>query len=131
MPYVKAFTDLDVPIKGRGVTFMPADHELTDDEIEQQYGLLMNEAVAAFVRDIDYIIEMAETATKIARRDVRPPTTQLPAEIVQRIRTERASGRTWVQIAQRLNLDKIPTARGRRWNPKSVANAHKAAASVG
>ena len=116
-----------------GMTFKRAAHPLTDDEIEERFGPMMRAALHEIEHDpeLTTIIEMAESATRIARREARPTPTQLPAEIVQRIRSERASGRTWVQIAQRLNLDKIPTARGKRWNAKSVATAARCVEHTG
>ncbi len=46
---------------------------------------------------------------------------QLPEEIVERIRTERASGRTLGAIAEALNRDCVPTAQGGvRWWPSTV-----------
>ena len=43
----------------------------------------------------------------------RPPS--IDASIARRIRRERKSGRTLREIAQRLNADGVPTARGGRW----------------
>jgi hypothetical protein len=49
----------------------------------------------------------------------RPPA--VPSEVAERIRTERAAGRTLGQIARGLDADEIPTAQGaRRWWPSSV-----------
>lgn len=41
---------------------LPATSELTDSEIQSQYGLLMREAVSAFRDDPAYIVSMAEAA---------------------------------------------------------------------
>jgi hypothetical protein len=45
----------------------------------------------------------------------------LPAEVVTRIRRERADGSTLAHIAERLNREGIPTGQGgRRWWPSTV-----------
>ena len=45
----------------------------------------------------------------------------LPAEVVARIRRERANGSTLAEIADRLNRDGIPTGQGgRQWWPSTV-----------
>jgi hypothetical protein len=50
----------------------PASTELTDREILQRYGSLMQAAVSAFREDPTYIVEMAETSASIrARRSSR------------------------------------------------------------
>jgi DNA invertase Pin-like site-specific DNA recombinase len=49
----------------------------------------------------------------------RPPT--LPAQVVSRIRRERAKGKSLAAIAEGLNADRVPTAQGgRRWYPATV-----------
>jgi hypothetical protein len=49
-----------------------APSELTDREILQRYGGLMQSAVVAFRQDPSYIVEMAETSASIrARRSTR------------------------------------------------------------
>lgn len=41
--------------------------------------------------------------------------------VVKRIRRQRASGKTFAQIAARLNADRVPTAQGgRQWHPATV-----------
>ena len=48
------------------------------------------------------------------------PTT-MPKKVVNRIRRERAAGKTFAEIADRLNADGVPTAQGgRRWYPATV-----------
>lgn len=49
------------------------------------------------------------------------PRTALPAEVVERITRERAQGRTMAAIASGLTADGVPTARGGRWYPSTVA----------
>lgn len=46
--------------------FQPADHELTNEEIQTKYGALISEGVAAFAVDPVYAIRMAESAARIA-----------------------------------------------------------------
>ena len=49
----------------------------------------------------------------------RPPL--VPADVVERIRSERASGKSLRQIANGLNTDRIPTSNaGTRWWPSTV-----------
>lgn len=49
----------------------------------------------------------------------RPAT--LPAKVVKRIRRERAAGKSFAAIADRLNADRVPTAQGGRlWYPATV-----------
>lgn len=52
----------------------------------------------------------------------RPPA--LPEELLTRIRDERAGGASWQTIADALDADGIPTARGGIWAPSSVRAAH-------
>ena len=48
------------------------------------------------------------------------PTT-MPKKVVNRIRRERAAGKTFAEIADRLNADGVPTAQGGlRWYPATV-----------
>jgi DNA invertase Pin-like site-specific DNA recombinase len=48
------------------------------------------------------------------------PTT-MPKKVVNRIRRERAAGKTFAEIADRLNADGVPRAQGgRRWYPATV-----------
>jgi hypothetical protein len=52
----------------------------------------------------------------------RPPL--VPAEVIERIRTERAQGATLHQIAAGLNADRTPTAHGgTRWWPSTIRSA--------
>jgi hypothetical protein len=47
---------------------------------------------------------------------------QVPADLVARIRKERAEGSTLSAIAARLNEERVPTVHGgRKWWPGSVA----------
>jgi DNA invertase Pin-like site-specific DNA recombinase len=47
--------------------------------------------------------------------------TSMPKKVVNRIRRERAAGKTFAEIADRLNADGVPTAQGgRRWYPATV-----------
>jgi DNA invertase Pin-like site-specific DNA recombinase len=49
----------------------------------------------------------------------RPAT--LPTRVVRRIQRERAKGKTFAAIADRLNADRVPTAQGGRlWYPATV-----------
>ena len=49
----------------------------------------------------------------------RPPT--MPQHVIERIRRERAAGKSLAAIANGLNTDRIPTAQGgRRWYPTTV-----------
>jgi DNA invertase Pin-like site-specific DNA recombinase len=62
----------------------------------------------------------ALAAKKAAGVRLGRPTT-LPEVVRQRIRTEREGGQTLAAIAQGLNADDVPTARGgRKWYPSSV-----------
>jgi DNA invertase Pin-like site-specific DNA recombinase len=47
-----------------------------------------------------------------------PP--EIDPSIARRIRKERKAGRTLRQIAERLNEDRIPTARGGRWQASTL-----------
>jgi len=47
-----------------------------------------------------------------------PP--EIDSPIASRIREERAAGRTLREIAQRLNEDRVPTARGGRWHASTL-----------
>jgi DNA invertase Pin-like site-specific DNA recombinase len=47
-----------------------------------------------------------------------PP--EIDSPIASRIRKERAAGRTLREIAQRLNEDRVPTARGGRWHASTL-----------
>jgi|SRR5581483_3723236 len=60
----------------------------------------------------------------------RPPT--MPREVVERIRRERAEGRTLAAIANGLNEDQVPTAQGGlRWYPATVRHVVRSAAAGG
>jgi len=70
-------------------------------------------------------IKKAELAKK-GERLGRPRTT--PTEILDRVVTERDSGKTWQSIADRLNTDGIPTARGGdRWRLGTVQAVYRTA----
>jgi hypothetical protein len=67
------------------------------------------------------VTEQRRTARATIKRAAagRPP--QVPREIVERIRTERAAGKTFRRIAAELNADRIPTAHGgAQWWPSTV-----------
>jgi DNA invertase Pin-like site-specific DNA recombinase len=49
------------------------------------------------------------------------PRSSLPRDVVDRILLERAQGRTLAAIAAGLEADGVPTSRGRRWYPSTVA----------
>lgn len=49
--------------------FPPADHRLSDDEMEEQYGDIMAEALDAFRTDPEYLILMMESyQARVLRR---------------------------------------------------------------
>ena len=63
-----------------------------------------------------------------ARGTVLGKRSTLPAEVVERIVAERASGLTWQAIADGLNGAGVPTGQGgSTWRPSSVRAAHVAA----
>jgi DNA invertase Pin-like site-specific DNA recombinase len=49
----------------------------------------------------------------------RPP--EITADVAERIRAERDSGATMREIAERLNDERVLTARGGRWQPSTIA----------
>jgi DNA invertase Pin-like site-specific DNA recombinase len=56
----------------------------------------------------------------------RPPT--IAPYVLERIRRERAAGKSLAAIANGLNADRIPTAQGgRRWYPATVRSTLKRA----
>ncbi len=52
----------DAAILNWSGAILPADCELSDSEISARYGVLMEDAVSAFMADPNYIVEMAESA---------------------------------------------------------------------
>jgi hypothetical protein len=71
-----------------------------------------------------YLAERTEGPQMPRRRPARSGRrSTLPAEVVARIRRERAQGDSLAEIARRLNRDGIPTAQsGRQWWPSTVRN---------
>jgi Recombinase len=69
-----------------------------------------------------YLAERTEQPRMPRRRATRSGRrSKLPAEVVARIRRERAQGSSLAEIARRLNRDGIPTSQGgRRWWPSTV-----------
>jgi hypothetical protein len=54
-----------------------------------------------------------------SKRSGRPAT--LPPEVIERIRTAHAGGRSYGEIARALNADRTPTAHGgKRWWPSTI-----------
>ena len=50
-------------------------------------------------------------------------TREIPEPVVRRIRRLRSRGWSYARIAERLNADEVPTARGGRWHPATVRGA--------
>jgi hypothetical protein len=69
-----------------------------------------------------YLAERTEDPRMARRRPARPTRkSRLPADVVARIRRERAQGSSLAEIADRLNGDGIPTGQGgRQWWPSTV-----------
>jgi Recombinase len=69
-----------------------------------------------------YLAEHTEEPRMARRRPSRSGRrSALPAEVVARIRRERAQGSSLAEIADRLNCDGIPTGQGgRQWWPSTV-----------
>lgn len=63
----------------------------------------------------------AALAAKKARGERLGRPVTLPAATRARIASERASGRTLTAIADDLNAEQVPTARGGRWYPSTIA----------
>lgn len=59
--------DMAVVLNWTG-TLAPAQHELSDSEINKQFGSLLGAAVSAFREDPSYIVEMAESAASLRNR---------------------------------------------------------------
>jgi DNA invertase Pin-like site-specific DNA recombinase len=83
-------------------------------------------SVAAWEREI--IAQRTKDAMAVRREQgksvSRPSVRESMPEIVVRIRHERARGATLQKIADGLNADEIPTARGGAlWRPSSVRSA--------
>jgi hypothetical protein len=69
-----------------------------------------------------YLAERRQEARTTRRRPARPGRTpRLEPQLVARIRSEHAHGRTLGEIARQLNADGIPTAQGgRQWWPSTL-----------
>jgi hypothetical protein len=69
-----------------------------------------------------YLAERRQEARTAGRRPARPGRTPgLQPELVARIRSEHAQGRTLGEIARHLNAEDVPTAQGgRQWWPSTV-----------
>jgi hypothetical protein len=69
-----------------------------------------------------YLADRTEEPRMPRRRTTRSGRrSMLPAEVVARIRRERANGSSLAEIANRLNRDGIPTGQGgRQWWPSTV-----------
>lgn len=52
----------------------PADTELTDAEILDRYGSLMDDAVSAFREDPTYVVQMAEAAASLKQKRAKKRT---------------------------------------------------------
>jgi DNA invertase Pin-like site-specific DNA recombinase len=85
-------------------------------------------AVAEFESDL--IADRARATHRQRRaRGLRPGMAPLlPDTVRRRIATERAEGRTLRAIADDLNSDGTPTARGGRWHPSTVAHVLRSVA---
>jgi DNA invertase Pin-like site-specific DNA recombinase len=76
---------------------------------------------AAFERDLISERTRDALAVKRAQGIHTGRRSTLPAEIVERVRRERAAGMTLQAIADRLNRDRVPTGQGGAcWRPSSV-----------
>jgi hypothetical protein len=74
---------------------------------------------------VDELERLVTERRKAARANIKPAATgrppHVPPEIVERIRTERAAGKSFRRIAAELNADRVPTAHGGvQWWPSSV-----------
>jgi hypothetical protein len=64
-------------------------------------------------------VDVCDSGRRIANGLGRP--SNMPKKVVERIKRERAAGKTLAEIAERLNGDGVPTAQGgRRWYPATV-----------
>lgn len=75
------------------------------------------------VDELDRLLAERRRPPRERRRPSRPPgrPASLAADIVTRIRAERAAGKSLAQIARDLNSSGIPTAHGgRQWWPSTV-----------
>ena len=69
-----------------------------------------------------YLAERRQEARTARRRPARPGRTPgLEPQLVERIRSEHAHGRTLGEIARQLNAEGVPTAQGgQQWWPSTV-----------
>ena len=69
-----------------------------------------------------YLAERRQEARTAHRRPARPGRTPgLDPELVARIRSDHARGRTLAEIARQLNAERVPTAQGgRQWWPSTI-----------
>jgi DNA invertase Pin-like site-specific DNA recombinase len=81
--------------------------------------------VLASLRPLRAALDLKRTKSALAVKRAqgvrlgRPP--QMAQHVLERIRRERAAGRSLAAIANGLNADRIPTAQGgRRWYPATV-----------
>jgi Recombinase len=75
------------------------------------------------VDELERLLAERRRATRAERRPRSRPgrKTTVPTEIVARIRSEYASGRSLGEIARQLNAGGVPTAQGgRQWWPSTV-----------
>jgi DNA invertase Pin-like site-specific DNA recombinase len=79
-------------------------------------------AFAALERDLIAARTREALAAKKRAGDRLGRPVQLGAEIRERIASMRSSGAGWTEIANTLNADGVPTARGGAWFPSTVRN---------
>ena len=87
-------------------------------------GRAMAQILSVFAESERRLIAERTKAALAVKRDqgvVLGRPRMLPAKVVKRIVKERGAGRTWTSIAERLNIDQVPTAQGGlRWYPATV-----------
>jgi len=101
---------LDVPLD-------PATH----------YGKLMRTMLAAFAemeRDMISMRTRDALAVKRSQGVTLGRPVQIPADVAARIRQLREEELTWQAIADTLNADGVPTARGGQWKWSTVRDVH-------
>ena len=113
--------DVQYPAADEGWPLYIAD---IDADLTTSNGRLVARMLAAISEDERDRIRQRTKAALAAKKAAgvrlgRPPT--LPAEVVARIVTDRASGVSFGKIAAALNADGVPTAQGgKRWYPATV-----------